>query len=147
MKYKGAKKIVKRITPPLKVVNELVFYLNYGVLPERNSLFGIDLSRPVLSPEKMKDKWQRNVCVDAWSARISACTTHAAISASIAMPIHRKYWCRKTAASIAMRARAFWDNVSVTSIIQKTQAQRLAFLFSCILFSLSHLHLLQNLIF
>lgn len=26
MKCKGAKKIVKRITPPLKVVNELVFY-------------------------------------------------------------------------------------------------------------------------
>ena len=40
----------------------MVFYLNYGELPERNSLFGIDLSRPVLSPEKMKDKVQRNVC-------------------------------------------------------------------------------------
>lgn len=25
MKYKGAKKIVKRITPPLKVVNEVIF--------------------------------------------------------------------------------------------------------------------------
>jgi len=41
---------------------ELLYYLNYGELPERDSLFGMDFSRPILSPEKMKDKGQRNVC-------------------------------------------------------------------------------------
>jgi DNA repair photolyase len=41
---------------------ELLYYLNYGELPKHDSLFGIDFSRPVLSPEKMKDKGQRKVC-------------------------------------------------------------------------------------
>lgn len=41
---------------------ELLFYLNYGKLPDYNSLFGLDFNRPTLSPEKMKDKGQRKLC-------------------------------------------------------------------------------------
>lgn len=41
---------------------ELLYYLRYGELPDCNSLFGLDFSRPALSPEKMKDKGQRKVC-------------------------------------------------------------------------------------
>ena len=41
---------------------ELLYYLNYGELPERDSLFGINFSRPPLSPEKLKDKGQRKIC-------------------------------------------------------------------------------------
>lgn len=41
---------------------ELLYYLNYGELPDKDSLFGMDFSRPALSPEKMKDKGQRKVC-------------------------------------------------------------------------------------
>ena len=51
--------LMKRLWPEDE---ELVYYLNYGELPERDSLFGIDLSRSALSPEKMKDKGQRKVC-------------------------------------------------------------------------------------
>ncbi|MDY6348219.1 MAG: DUF1848 family protein [Bacteroidales bacterium] len=41
---------------------ELLYYLNYGELPDNDSLFGMDFSRPALSPEKMKDKGQRKAC-------------------------------------------------------------------------------------
>ena len=41
---------------------DLFYYLNYGELPDKNSLFGMDFSRPPLSPEKMKDKGQRKLC-------------------------------------------------------------------------------------
>ena len=41
---------------------ELLYYLNYGELPECGSLFGINFSRPPLSPEKLKDKGQRKIC-------------------------------------------------------------------------------------
>lgn len=41
---------------------ELLYYLNYGELPDKNSLFGLDFSRPALTPEKLKDKGQRKVC-------------------------------------------------------------------------------------
>ena len=41
---------------------DLLYYLNYGELPDKNSLFGMDFSRPPLSPEKMKDKGQRKLC-------------------------------------------------------------------------------------
>ena len=41
---------------------ELLYYLNYGELPEKDSLFGMDFSRPALTPEKMKDKGQRKLC-------------------------------------------------------------------------------------
>lgn len=51
--------LIKRLWPEDE---ELIYYLNYGELPEKNSLFGIDLSKPALSPEKMKDKGQRKVC-------------------------------------------------------------------------------------
>ena len=51
--------LMKRLWPEDE---ELVYYLNYGELPDRTSLFGIDLSRPPLSPEKMKDKGQRKLC-------------------------------------------------------------------------------------
>lgn len=40
----------------------LQYYLSYGKLPDKNSLFGIDFSGPALSPEKMKDNGQRKVC-------------------------------------------------------------------------------------
>ena len=45
--------LMKRLWPDDKV---LLYYLNYGELPDKASLFGMDYSRPVLSPEKMKDK-------------------------------------------------------------------------------------------
>ena len=51
--------LMKRLWPDDK---ELLHYLCYGKLPERNSLFGPDFSRPALSPEKMKDKGQRLAC-------------------------------------------------------------------------------------
>ncbi|MBP5418651.1 MAG: DUF1848 domain-containing protein [Bacteroidales bacterium] len=41
---------------------ELLYYLNYGELPEMGSLFGLDFSRPAFTPEKMKDKGQRKLC-------------------------------------------------------------------------------------
>lgn len=42
---------------------ELLYYLNYGELPEKN-LFGfeLDFNRPPLSHQKMKDKGQRKLC-------------------------------------------------------------------------------------
>lgn len=42
---------------------ELLYYLNYGELPEKN-LFGLELdfNRPPLSHQKMKDKGQRKLC-------------------------------------------------------------------------------------
>ena len=51
--------LMKRLWPEDK---ELRYYLNYGELPDKNSLFDTDLSRPALSPEKMKDKGQRKLC-------------------------------------------------------------------------------------
>ncbi len=39
---------------------ELLYYLCYGEMP--TSLFGLDFTQPALTPEKMKDKGQRNVC-------------------------------------------------------------------------------------
>src|SRR5690606_33703582 len=41
---------------------ELVYYLNYGVLPENNTLFGNELDKIPLSAEKLKDKGQRQAC-------------------------------------------------------------------------------------
>jgi len=51
--------LMKRLWPD---DSELLYYLNYGELPDTNSLFGIDFNRPSLSPEKMKDKGQRKLC-------------------------------------------------------------------------------------
>lgn len=51
--------LMKRLWPDDK---DLLYYLNYGELPDKNSLFGMDFSRPPLSPEKMKDKGQRKLC-------------------------------------------------------------------------------------
>ena len=39
---------------------EILYYLYYGELS--STLFGLDFSRPALSPEKLKDKGQRKVC-------------------------------------------------------------------------------------
>lgn len=41
---------------------ELVYYLNYGKLPETNTLFGNEFDRIPLSAEKLKDKGQRKAC-------------------------------------------------------------------------------------
>jgi len=41
---------------------ELVYYLNYGKLPEPNTLFGNEFDKIPLSPEKLKDKGQRKAC-------------------------------------------------------------------------------------
>lgn len=41
---------------------DLVYYLNYGKLPDKNLLFQDEPKRAPLSPEKMKDKGQRKVC-------------------------------------------------------------------------------------
>lgn len=41
---------------------ELVYYLNYGKMPETNTLFGNDFDRIPLSAEKLKDKGQRKAC-------------------------------------------------------------------------------------
>lgn len=41
---------------------ELVYYLNYGKLPETNTLFGKEFDRIPLSAEKLKDKGQRKAC-------------------------------------------------------------------------------------
>lgn len=51
--------LMKRLWPE---DNELIYYLNYGKLPDNDSLFGLDFSQPALSPEKIKDKGQRKVC-------------------------------------------------------------------------------------
>lgn len=51
--------LMKQLWPDDK---ELLYYLNYGELPDKSSLFGMDFSRPPLSPQKMKDKGQRKVC-------------------------------------------------------------------------------------
>ena len=51
--------LMKRLWPDDK---DLLHYLCYGKLPDKNSLFGMDFSRPPLSPEKMKDKGQRKLC-------------------------------------------------------------------------------------
>ncbi len=41
---------------------ELLYFLKYGEMPDAGSLFGLDFSRPALTPEKMKDKGQRKLC-------------------------------------------------------------------------------------
>lgn len=41
---------------------ELIYYLNYGKLPEKNTLFGDQLDKIPLSAEKLKDKGQRKAC-------------------------------------------------------------------------------------
>jgi DNA repair photolyase len=41
---------------------DLVYYLNFGKLPERNTLFYNEISLKLLLPEKLKDKGQRKVC-------------------------------------------------------------------------------------
>ncbi|MBR5651798.1 MAG: DUF1848 domain-containing protein [Bacteroidales bacterium] len=51
--------LMKRLWPE---DNELIYYLNYGKLLDKDSLFGLDFSQPALSPEMMKDKGQRKVC-------------------------------------------------------------------------------------
>ncbi len=50
---------MKRLWPDDK---DLLYYLNYGKLPDKESLFGLDFSPPALTPEKMKDKGQRKLC-------------------------------------------------------------------------------------
>jgi len=42
--------------------DDLIFYLNYGKLPEKNSLFANEENKIPLSPEKLKDKGQRKNC-------------------------------------------------------------------------------------
>ena len=49
----------KRLWPDDK---DLLYYLNYGKLPDKESLFDLDFSPPALTPEKMKDKGQRKLC-------------------------------------------------------------------------------------
>lgn len=51
--------LMKRLWPDDK---ELLYYLKYGELPDTSSFFGMDMSRPALAPEKMKDKGQRKLC-------------------------------------------------------------------------------------
>lgn len=41
---------------------DLIFYLNFGRLPEKNSLFEDIDNKIQLSPEKFKDKGQRKIC-------------------------------------------------------------------------------------
>ena len=41
---------------------ELVYYLNFGKLPEPNTLFGNEIDTMPLSLEKLKDKGQRKEC-------------------------------------------------------------------------------------
>lgn len=41
---------------------ELIYYLNFGKLPEKNTLFTEELDKIPLSPEQMKDKGQRKAC-------------------------------------------------------------------------------------
>lgn len=41
---------------------DLIFYLNFGKLPEKNSLFEDIDNKIQLSPEKFKDKGQRKIC-------------------------------------------------------------------------------------
>lgn len=40
----------------------LVYYINYGKLPEYNTLFAEEFIKNPLSPEKLKDKGQRKAC-------------------------------------------------------------------------------------
>ena len=42
--------------------DDLIFYLNFGKLPEKNSLFEDIDNKIQLSPEKFKDKGQRKIC-------------------------------------------------------------------------------------
>lgn len=42
--------------------NDLVYYLNYGKMPEKNTLFENDIIKTSLSEEKLKDKGQRKAC-------------------------------------------------------------------------------------
>ena len=51
--------LMKRLWPDDK---DLLYYLNYGKLPDKESLFDLDFSQPALTPEKMKDKGQRKLC-------------------------------------------------------------------------------------
>lgn len=41
---------------------ELIYYLDYGRLPEKDTLFGEEVNLKTLSTEMMKDKGQRKVC-------------------------------------------------------------------------------------
>ena len=41
---------------------ELLYYLSYGKLPEKNSLFAEQFDELHISPEKLKDKGQRKEC-------------------------------------------------------------------------------------
>jgi DNA repair photolyase len=41
---------------------DLIYYLNYGKLPEKNSLFGSETNLPPVDIEKLKDKGQRTLC-------------------------------------------------------------------------------------
>ena len=41
---------------------ELLYFLNYGKLPDTDSLFGLSFDEPALTPTKMKDKGQRLAC-------------------------------------------------------------------------------------
>jgi DNA repair photolyase len=41
---------------------DLIYYLNYGKLPEENSLFGSETNLPPINIEKLKDKGQRKLC-------------------------------------------------------------------------------------
>jgi DNA repair photolyase len=41
---------------------ELVYYLNFGKLPENNTLFADEFDKSPLSTEKLKDKGQRKAC-------------------------------------------------------------------------------------
>jgi len=41
---------------------DLVYYLNYGKLPDTNALFRDEQEREHLSPDKLKDKGQRKAC-------------------------------------------------------------------------------------
>ncbi|MDR1556903.1 MAG: DUF1848 domain-containing protein [Tannerellaceae bacterium] len=50
---------MKRIFPEDK---DLVYYLNFGKMPEKNSLFPAEANHISLCPEKLKDKGQRKIC-------------------------------------------------------------------------------------
>jgi DNA repair photolyase len=41
---------------------DLVYYLNYGKMPDKNSLFSDETNAKLLSPENIKDKGQRKLC-------------------------------------------------------------------------------------
>jgi hypothetical protein len=42
--------------------SDLIYYLNYGKLPDKTVLFAENFDNPPLSAEKLKDKGQRKVC-------------------------------------------------------------------------------------